>query len=1053
MYPHPRDKDFYNKLYEKYEFTSNEITDENLENIVRRDSDYFRLMPYQKFVNNYLNENTPYNRLLVLASTGSGKSVTAVSTIESVRMNSPNKKIYIIGSNEVKDIFIDALLGEAGKYYRFTELIPPHIIDRLNFLKNIDSQEAQEEYYQIRMKDIVKSLANMGIIFYTYQKFRNIIENNPSFNINGDFLIIDEFHSYLNENTWAKTLSTLLDRSKDFKFLALTATILVDKPIQIVDAFNIILPKEVRLTVEDLFNEDNSLKADALDRIGMASRGYVSFVNARHPAQFPRVQEIGEIPKESFKDPETGRKYKIRYTKIVRCEMSDYQYSTYKKYFVGKVSMEAKKYFDIVFPNPLNEKYGQIEPLIAINAYEQNSKFTREHGINFDRESRSISGNFLHISKLKKYSNKFLKLFNNINKNIGPHFVYSRYVNITGTKLIGYMLDRNGFTNFEHTGAQNQDSVRCAICGIINSEHKKQPHKFSPATYVIYSADMNKFMRSRIETIYTSPENRDGSIIKVLLGSQLTKESLNLHRTRCVHIVNYQENFARVTQIVGRAERLGSLLDLPFDEQVIKVFKYTSSIPGKKALSGEEVEYAKDEENAVVIRKITDSLRAYSIDCQLNKKLNEIVIPGSGGILSEYKESRDDFCAYDLKGTKKGQDKSTYKVYFHQQEMKIVINFIKHLFAKKSIWDVKNIMREINLEITTQIIDKNFVYLALNHMIESQMVFYNRQDHSGYITYKNGENSSGYIIMQDVENHEETIQDRMFAEVNNITEYDLEYFIQERRLEHEQMINKSYELILQEIEEILEMEAASSALPLKIRIAKLLESQIKDKQISILESAIKDYYNCYLQNKRSPESVNLILRHYKYSLIDLEQLLDESDYSRIRNQVIGTIPFTKKIIEASFKVSPLKNIPFKIFIGHIYNGSPRCLSEDGKIWGSCNKFIKKRKSHIQEKENDYIVGFIEHDRLGKPVFKIIEKKGKKTTDKRREKRGVICKNINQKETITKIMKTLGIKGDEDSIKNSCLLIEDHLRNLQDKENKKGTGIIWFREFVDRFREH
>ena len=119
-------KDFYNDINLRKEFIENNIIENNIiENntyidSIIKDNNKLILNNYQKFITNFINPNTKYDKLLLIHSTGVGKTITSISTainFINIYKEERNKRttenehsgmIYIIGFT--KSIFKKELL-------------------------------------------------------------------------------------------------------------------------------------------------------------------------------------------------------------------------------------------------------------------------------------------------------------------------------------------------------------------------------------------------------------------------------------------------------------------------------------------------------------------------------------------------------------------------------------------------------------------------------------------------------------------------------------------------------------------------------------------------------------------------------------------------------------------------------------------------------------------------------------------------------------------------------------------------------------------------------
>jgi hypothetical protein len=73
-------------------------------------------------------------------------------------------------------------------------------------------------------------------------------------------------------------------------------------------------------------------------------------------------------------------------------------------------------------------------------------------------------------------------------------------------------------------------------------------------------------------------ENKDGSLIKIMFGTQSVMEGVDFKRVRQVHILDPWWNDSRIQQVVARAIRLCSHSGLPENKRVTDVFIHLSTI-------------------------------------------------------------------------------------------------------------------------------------------------------------------------------------------------------------------------------------------------------------------------------------------------------------------------------------------------------------------------------------------------------------------------------------------------------------------------------------------
>ena len=94
--------------------------------------------------------------------------------------------------------------------------------------------------------------------------------------------------------------------------------------------------------------------------------------------------------------------------------------------------------------------------------------------------------------------------------------------------------------------------------------------------YGIYSGVEDEQERAKLIDIFTSPDNKDGSRIKLIMATAAGAEGLDLKNIRQVHVMDPYWYESRINQVIGRAIRRGSHDDLPEDQRNVEVYRYLS---------------------------------------------------------------------------------------------------------------------------------------------------------------------------------------------------------------------------------------------------------------------------------------------------------------------------------------------------------------------------------------------------------------------------------------------------------------------------------------------
>lgn len=462
-------------------------------------SNNLRLMSYQHFVKNYMNPNTPYQRLLIKWQTGTGKSIGALS----IAMNFIQyyKLAKETGQSEIGTVFI---IGFSERIFKSELLRFPEFgflsrserakLDHLKRLAVTGSAADIQKYQELIIK-IKKRFSNRkgnGFFkFFGYKAFVNrIFISPPHINLNtlseeeirvllsqktityneelmqqfkNSLIICDEIHNVYNsveKNNWGIAIQAVLDKEKTCRAVFTSATPLNNSPTEIVDLLNLLLPNDQRLTKTDLFINDKDLKPGALEQIAKLSRGRVSYLRDVNPQYYPKNKMIGEVLKE------------IPFLKFIRSPMSQFQYNTYSQVYTGVLPQDSQYLVDFVLENPDSDQTIGLFQTNTIKNSLTHAPLAWKNKYGLDFKDGKIIGPALKRDRLQKYSTKYVRMLDelmNITKeHRGKVFIYHNIVHMSGVLFIEQVLLQNGYLN-DLMGPK--DDTICIICGNTRKEH------------------------------------------------------------------------------------------------------------------------------------------------------------------------------------------------------------------------------------------------------------------------------------------------------------------------------------------------------------------------------------------------------------------------------------------------------------------------------------------------------------------------------------------------------------------------------------------------------
>lgn len=218
-------------------------------------------------------------------------------------------------------------------------------------------------------------------------------------------------------------------------------------------------------------------------------------------------------------------------------------------YKLNDLSKFPKKDYDNI-NIPMNElQYKQIkffkkptEPTIGI---QDNGDVFCVYERQYSISLYNIKESNLLFKNLKLYAPKIHK-FISLLKLPGKHVVFSNFIDYC-LKLIALYLEQNGWTNYV-------------------KKNKFNDYK----TFIIWDASLSNDNKQKIKQILNSPENMDGKMIRLVLGSPSIKEGVSFKHIQHLHQIDPVWNPSAKEQIEGRCIRYESHEEIPINHPTLK---------------------------------------------------------------------------------------------------------------------------------------------------------------------------------------------------------------------------------------------------------------------------------------------------------------------------------------------------------------------------------------------------------------------------------------------------------------------------------------------------
>ena len=101
------------------------------------------------------------------------------------------------------------------------------------------------------------------------------------------------------------------------------------------------------------------------------------------------------------------------------------------------------------------------------------------------------------------------------------------------------------------------------------------------ASVGLWTGNETQEERKKVQLKFNEEYNMYGRNLKVLLTTSAGAEGISLRNVREVHIMEPYWNRVRIEQVIGRARRVNSHLDLPTEQQNVTVLEYVCKFPEK----------------------------------------------------------------------------------------------------------------------------------------------------------------------------------------------------------------------------------------------------------------------------------------------------------------------------------------------------------------------------------------------------------------------------------------------------------------------------------------
>jgi hypothetical protein len=451
-------------------------------------------------------------------------------------------------------------------------------------------------------------------------------------------------------------LLRVLRVTEGLKLLLLTGTPMYNVHNEIIFMINLINANEKRQPIKDsdVFTATGQITDDGQQILAEFASRHVSFMRGENPRSFPlRLMPLGRelvYPTANPAGVPVADEDKILIEKlpIVSTQMSgDVEREYYelqrevvkKKGGMSPIMLESLvQAGNFIWPKITEGDVG-IQMRTGLDGLQYAFEIIRQEQVVKDRTivKRKFKprGDGMWMADIMQISPKFARVAASLLTAEGVCFIYSRFVQ-SGALPMALILETLGFAPYDHEpfllGGPRHPSGAICYCGVRERQHAEvADHTFSQAKYGLLTGEkyltpnLNKIVRAE-----QSPQNSNGSVIKVIIGSQVAAEGIDLRYIREVHIFDSWFHLNNTEQIIGRAIRFCSHMALPEQKRNVTVHMHVNKFSNYPNETPDLYCYRLAYKKAMKMGSVSRAIKINAIDCNLTHP--SVIFSGFGSL-------------------------------------------------------------------------------------------------------------------------------------------------------------------------------------------------------------------------------------------------------------------------------------------------------------------------------------------------------------------------------------------------------------------------------------
>lgn len=786
VYPDQEDPQIQKLISAKREFS--ELASQSSEPVPAKGE----LYKHQKLIQRFMRA---YDRLLLFHGVGTGKSSSFIGVSEYYKtVSTALYKSYLdaIHTNaEIKRVYVlvrgPALMAEFKR----------ELVYKATPGTYINKTARKTASLKVKRREITREVNQ----WYTIESYRTFARRIKDFNdqrLKEEFsdciFFVDEVHNLRNDPrakegdelkayNVLEHLFNIIERSK---VIVASATPMINDTREIISVMNLILPPGNKIP----WNED--MDSITLEQAKRYFNGLVSYIReletgAVSVLQGKKIQATYELD---------GKIYNSQ-SIIYQSVMSDFQQEWYLRY-ADETGFYRRNRDEQILEAPQGAEEQDVnvpqeETRIDFRKNERQAcnfvfpdgsvggtftrgrdvrnpvglpKFVKSDRANEYIMTRDFRDRLADPDQFRTMSSKFYSIVNLVKTGLGNCFCYSEFLTGCGAILLGMCFEANGFERFVGSRSvfplQSRDSPKQDLEGQLEEEFIALEENIETKGGIIidkklrYALLTSETPGPEIQSIlelFNSKENMHGEYLKVIIGSPVAREGINLANVQQVHLVSAGWNQSGMYQALGRAlrstshvmlleERRRQLLDQGLDPNqatvAVSIYKHAAvtnrdvykdirelglNLNIQAGTSVDLEMYQLSEIKDIRIKRVERMMKQCAVDCQIQYQRNVRDTDQNGSPACDYQE-----CKYKcINLPPLEEDDSTYDVYYSDEQVEELIPLLRWYFSQTQSSTYQEVASYFN-------IPYKYIVMAIEQMKRLRLSVTNSL---GYICYIN----------------------------------------------------------------------------------------------------------------------------------------------------------------------------------------------------------------------------------------------------------------------------------------------------------------------------